>query len=69
MSCHAPELRGERGPDLRGLFKREKLSDGEPVNETTVRALIDEGHAKAPPFREWLDSPTRQKLLDFLKSY
>lgn len=68
-SCHAPELHGERGPDLRGLFKREKLANGEPVTETAVRERIEEGHAKAPPFRDWLDSPTRQKLLDFLKSY
>ena len=68
-SCHAPELRGERGPDLRGLFKKEKLASGEPVTEAAIRTIIDEGHAKAPPFREWLDAPTRQKLLNFLKSY
>lgn len=68
-SCHAPELRGERGPDLRGLFKREKLASGEPVAEKAVRGLIDGGHAQAPPFEEWLDAATRQKIVEFLKAY
>jgi mono/diheme cytochrome c family protein len=68
MSCHNPALRWERGPDLRGLFKREKLSSGEPVNEKTVRTLIDDGHAKAPAYKEWVDELTRQKILDYLKS-
>ena len=69
MSCHNPQLRGERGPVLRGLFQREKLTNGEAVNEKTVRALIDQGHAKAPAFESWLDESTRQKILAFLKSY
>jgi cytochrome c2 len=69
MSCHNPELRGERGPVLRGLFQREKLANGEPVSEKSVRALIDEGHAKAPAFASWLDEPTRQKILAYLKTY
>jgi len=68
MSCHNPALRGERGPDLRGLFQREKLSSGDPVNEKNVRAIIDEGHAKAPAYKEWVDEPTRQRILDYLKS-
>lgn len=69
MSCHNPELRGERGPVLRGLFQREKLANGEPVSEKSVRALIDEGHAKAPAFASWLDDVTRQKILTYLKTY
>ena len=69
MSCHNPDLRGERGPVLRGLFQREKLASGQPVNDKTVRALIDEGHAKAPAYESWLDEPTRQKIVAFLKSY
>jgi len=68
MSCHNPALRGERGPDLRGLFKREKLSSGEPANEKNVRAVIDDGHAKAPAYKDWVDEASRQKIVDYLKS-
>ena len=67
MSCHNPALRGERGPDLRGLFQRERLSSGEPVNQKNVRALIDDGHAKAPAYKDWVDESARQRILDYLK--
>jgi len=69
MSCHNPARRGEDGPDLRGLFQREKLLSGGPVNEETVRAIIDDGHAKAPPYKEWVDEPARRRIVDFLKSW
>ena len=69
MSCHNPELHGERGPVLRGIFMREKLANGEPVSEKAVRALIDDGHAKAPAFKNWLDDTSRQQIVDYLKTY
>jgi cytochrome c2 len=69
MSCHNPELHGERGPVLRGLFAKEKLANGEAVSEKSVRALIDDGHAKAPAFKEWLDDGARKQIVEFLKTY
>jgi cytochrome c2 len=69
MSCHNPELHGERGPVLRGLFTRQKLANGDPADEKTVQALIDEGHAKAPAFKNWLDEAARRQIVDYLKTY
>jgi mono/diheme cytochrome c family protein len=69
ISCHNPALRGERGPDLRGLFKREKLASGDPLNEKTVRTIIDEGHANAPAYKDWIDDPARQRIVEYLKSH
>jgi cytochrome c2 len=69
ISCHDPRKNGERGPDLRGLFARGKLSNGQAVTEISLRHLMDDGHATAPPLRQWLDEPSRQSILNYLKSY
>ena len=57
VRCHNPDSRSAEAPDLRGRFQPE------------WKALIEEGHAKAPPLTQWLDDKSRQQLLDFLKSY
>jgi len=69
FNCHDPGKYGERGPDLRGLFKRAKFANGEAVTDAALRRLIDGGHGKAPPLREWLDEPARQAILNYLKTY
>jgi cytochrome c2 len=69
VNCHDPRKNGERGPDLRGLFARGKFANGQAVTESALRRLIDDGHGKAPPLREWLDEPSRQAILTYLKSY
>ena len=58
VRCHNPDSRNNTSvPDLRGGFKPEWAG------------LIDDGHAGAPPLKEWLDGPSRVALLDFLKTY
>jgi cytochrome c2 len=69
FTCHDPRKYGERGPDLRGLFTRGKFSGGEAVTERALRRLMDDGHGTAPPLRDWLDEPSRQAILNFLKTY
>ena len=69
IGCHDPRKPGERGPDLRGLLARGKLSNGQAVTEGALRRLIDDGHGNAPPLREWLDEPSLQAILNYLKSY
>ena len=69
FNCHDPRKYGERGPDLRGLFTRAKFSNGQTVTERALRRLIDDGHGTAPPLREWLDEPSRQSILNYLKTY
>lgn len=69
LNCHDPGKYGERGPDLRGLFKRAKFSNGDAVTESALRRLMDGGHGTAPPLRDWLDEPSRQAILNYLKTY
>ena len=69
FNCHDPRKNGERGPDLRGLVTRAKFSNGQPVTESAMRRMIDNGHGSAPPLREWLDEPSKQAILAYLKTY
>jgi cytochrome c2 len=57
LRCHNPDSRTATAPDLRGRFTPDWL------------AMIDEGHAGSPPLRDWLDSPARQALVGYLKTY
>jgi mono/diheme cytochrome c family protein len=55
------------GPSLKGLFQREKLMSGKPVNDRTVSAWIAEGSANMPAFRHTLTPQQIQLIVKFLK--
>jgi cytochrome c len=56
------------GPGLKGLFKREKLVNGKPVNEANVRALINAGGNGMPSFMDLLSDEEREDVIAFLKT-
>jgi len=56
------------GPGLKGLFKREKLVNGKPVNEANVKALITEGSGAMPPFGDAISSDDKDNIIAFLKT-
>jgi cytochrome c len=68
--CHSADSeKVKTGPDLKGLFGREKLFNGKPVNEATVRSLIEEGSGKGMPgFKSAIPEPAMQALIGYLKS-
>ena len=41
----------------------------QPKSTVTFRRLMDDGHGTAPPLREWLDEPSRQAIVAYLKNY
>ncbi len=55
VRCHNPDSRTSVGPDLRGRYRDEWVK------------LVNAGHAGAPPLKDWLDTPGRQALVEFLK--
>lgn len=55
------------GPSLKGLFQREKLMNGQPVNDRTVTAWIADGSANMPAFRHTLTPQQIQLIVKFLK--
>jgi cytochrome c len=67
--CHAPDSNVKKlGPGLKGLFKKAKLQNGKPVNETTVGAGIDAGGNGMPAFKEMLNPAQREDLIAYLRT-
>jgi cytochrome c2 len=54
------------GPGLKGLFKREKLVTGKPVNEKNVMDLIDSGSNAMPPFADALSKEEKENVIAYL---
>ena len=57
------------GPTLKGLFKREKLWNGKPVNEETVAAQIREGSPRMPRYGPVMAAQDMADLLAYLKDH
>ena len=56
------------GPGLKGLFRRDKLKNGEKVTEENVRAMINDGGKGMPAWREILSDEERANLIAYLKT-
>ena len=66
--CHYLDRDGVKfAPSLKGLFQREKLLNGKPLNDRTVSAWIAEGSANMPAFRPTLTRQQIQSIVKFLK--
>ena len=48
------QRRSKVGPGLKGIFKRAKLSNGKPMNEPNVRAIVESGGNGMPPYKQML---------------
>ena len=66
--CHEPySTRGKKGPGLKGIFKKEYLSEsGLPANDDRVGEIIRFGRSKMPGFGQTLDQQQVQDLLAYL---
>lgn len=67
--CHNPNSAEKKvGPGLKGLFKREKLTNGKKLTESTVRAQIDAGGNGMPSFRDLLSDEEKADVIAYLKT-
>jgi cytochrome c2 len=67
--CHnADSTEVKIGPGLKGLFKREKLVNGKPVNADNIKALITEGSGAMPPFGDAISGEDKDNLVAYLKT-
>jgi len=66
--CHEPySSRGKKGPGLKGVFKREYLSEsGLPANDDRVGEIIRLGRSKMPAYGQVLDQQQIQDLLAYM---
>src|SRR5580700_9697703 len=67
--CHnADSTEKKMGPGLKGLFAKDKLSNGKKPTEANVKAKIDEGGNGMPPYKEMLSDDEKADLLAYLKT-
>ena len=67
--CHNSDSTDKKmGPGLKGLFTKDKLSNGKPVTEQNVRAQIDEGGNGMPAYKEMLSEDEKVDLIAYLKT-
>jgi mono/diheme cytochrome c family protein len=66
--CHEPyRSRGKKGPSLKGVFKKEYLSEsGLPANDERVSEIIRFGRSKMPAYGNELTDQQIQDLLAYL---
>jgi len=68
--CHDVEAGvRKRGPSLKNLFLREKLTNGNPLTEDNLRALIREGYNGMPSYGVLVNRAQFDDLVAFLVQY
>ncbi len=67
--CHNADSDEKKiGPGLKGLFKKDKLTNGKAPTEANVRAKIDEGGNGMPAYKDILSDQEKADLIAYLKS-
>ena len=67
--CHnADSDEKKMGPGLKGLFKKDKMTNGKKPTDANVRAKIDEGGNGMPAYKDMLSDPEKDDLIAYLKT-
>ena len=67
--CHnADSDEKKMGPGLKGLFKKDKLTNGKKPTEANIRAKIDEGGNGMPAYKDMLADTEKDDLVAYLKT-
>jgi mono/diheme cytochrome c family protein len=67
--CHNADSEEKKmGPGLKGLFKKDKLTNGKKPSDATVKAKIDEGGNGMPAYKDMLSDQEKEDLLAYLKT-
>ncbi|HMK22712.1 MAG TPA: cytochrome c [Terriglobales bacterium] len=66
--CHEPySTRGKKGPGLKGVFKKQYLSEsGLPANDDRVGEIVRFGRSKMPAYGQTLTEQQIQDLLAYM---
>lgn len=68
-ACHNIETDEKKmGPSLKGLYKKQKMQSGKPVNDANVKAVINAGGNGMPAYEDLLTDEERADLLSYLKT-
>ena len=68
-ACHATDTDEKKvGPSLKGLFKKDKMSNGKKTTDATVKTKIDEGGNGMPAYKEMLSDTEKDDVIAYLKT-
>jgi mono/diheme cytochrome c family protein len=68
-ACHAFEGDEKKmGPSLAGLFKKDKLKNGQKVTDASVKKVINEGGNGMPAYADMLSDEEKAHVLAYLKT-
>lgn len=68
-ACHNTDTDEKKmGPSLKGLFKKDKLTNGKKVSEATVKEVVDKGGNGMPPYEELLTADEKNDVIAYLKT-
>ncbi|MBI3209198.1 MAG: cytochrome c [Candidatus Solibacter usitatus] len=67
--CHnADSTEKKMGPGLKGLYKKGKLTNGKPVNDANVKAVLNAGGNGMPAYESILSEEEKAHVLAYLKT-
>ena len=67
--CHNPDSEDKKmGPGLKGLFKKDKMTNGKKPTEAAVRAQVDDGGQGMPAYKDMLSDQEKDDLIAYLKT-
>jgi cytochrome c2 len=67
--CHNPDSDEKKmGPGLKGLFKKDKMTNGKKPTEANVRTRVDEGGQGMPAYKDMLSDQEKEDLIAYLKT-
>jgi len=67
--CHNTDTDDVKvGPSLKGLFKHGKLKNGKPINDASVREMINMGGNGMPSYSDLLSDQEKSDVIAYLKT-
>jgi len=67
--CHSATTDEKKmGPSLKGLFKKDKMANGQKPTDSTVMSVINKGKNPMPAFADVLTAEEKSDLLAYLKT-
>ena len=67
--CHNADSEDKKmGPGLKGLFKRDKMTNGKKPTEANIRSRVDEGGQGMPAYKDMLSDQEKDDLIAYLKT-
>lgn len=67
--CHSANTDEKKlGPSLKGLYKKEKMANGQKPSDAAILAMINKGKGSMPAFADVLSGQEKNDVIAYLKT-